>query len=130
MTNRPQRRSRRRPLARRRAARPRRQAPNLLEVRVERRASVVLLHLAGEFDVGGVEQVETALAGAVDARTDHVVFDLHGLRFLDLCAMETLVRADTHAFAVHVVPPPADVARIFAMTAAGRGLEMLDDVPD
>lgn len=88
------------------------------------------MHIAGEFDIAGVDQVERALDRSIDARTDHVVFDLHELSFLDLCGMEALVRADAHAFAVHVVPPPPPVARIFSLTDAGRGLEMLDDLPD
>jgi anti-anti-sigma factor len=91
------------------------------------------MHIAGEFDIAGVDQVETALARSIDRRTDHVVFDLRELSFLDLCGLQTLVRADRLAragsCAVHVVPPPAEVARIFSLTPVGRGLEMLDDTP-
>jgi anti-anti-sigma factor len=88
------------------------------------------MHIAGELDIAAVDRVETALHQAIDDRTEHVVFDLRHVHFLDLCGMETLVRADAHAFALHVVPPPAAVARIFSLTEAGRGLRMLDDVSD
>ena len=129
------RRSRRRPIVSPRYARRRpRSSYEPIQVTVEQRATVALLHLRGDFDLAGVDRVEAALDGAIDSLTDGVVFDLRGVRFLDLSGLETLVRADARArrqsFAMGVVPPPGPAARIFALTDVGRELALLDDLPD
>jgi anti-anti-sigma factor len=101
-----------------------------LEVRVERYATAAVLHLSGEFDLCGVGPVERALDRALGAPTDRVVFDLRRVSFLDLCGLNTLLRADARArresFALAVVPPPGRVARIFAATDTDRELRLLD----
>ena len=132
------RRSRRRPIvpphARHRTRRRRRLPYERIQVSVEQRATVALLHVQGDFDLAAVDCVEAALDGAIDSLTDAVVFDLRGVSFLDLSGLRTLVRADARArrqsFVVGVVPPPGAAARIFALTDAGRDLALLDDLPD
>jgi len=122
------RRSRRRPIASRDRAR---RAPTVppLAVRLEQHASVAVLHISGDFDLCGVARVERALDRAVGGPTDRVVFDLRDVSFLDLCGLETLMRADARArresFAVDVVPPPGPAARIFAVTDAEHELRLL-----
>jgi len=122
------RRSRRRPLVPH-ATRRRAPAAPSLDVRVEQHASVAVLHISGEFDLCGVARVERALDRAVGNPTDRVVFDLRGVSFLDLCGLETLMRADARArresFAVAVVPPPGPAARIFAVTEGDQELRLL-----
>ena len=129
------RRSRRRPIVPpRRACRRTRARYEPIQVRVEHRATVALLHVQGDFDLAGVDRVEAALDRAIDSLTDAVVFDLRGVSFLDLSGLRTLVRADARArrqsFAMGVVPPPGPAARIFTLTEAGRDLALLDDLPD
>jgi anti-anti-sigma factor len=124
------RRSRRRPILPR-ARRRRAPAVPRLAVRVEQRASVAVLHITGEFDLCSVALVERALDRAVGRPTEHVVFDLRGVSFLDLSGLETIMRADARArresFAVAVVPPPGPVARIFAATEADQELRLLEE---
>jgi hypothetical protein len=92
------RRSRRRPIAgpraRRSSARRAQPRPDPARVDVERRASVAVLHVSGEFDLCAVDRVEAALARATGDRTDRVVFNLRGVSFLDVCGLRTLLRAD------------------------------------
>ena len=129
------RRSRRRPIVPPRRTCRRTRAPSEpIQVSVEHRATVALLHVHGDFDLAGVDRVEAALDRAIDSLTDAVVFDLRGVSFLDLSGLRTLVRADARArrqsFAMGVVPPPGPAARIFTLTEAGRDLALLDDLPD
>ena len=108
--------------------------PERFRVSVEHHATVALVHVSGEFDLSAVAPVERALERAVDGCTDDVVFDLRRVSFLDVSGLSTIVRADERAhnesFAVHVVRPRGPAARIFALTAEGRALALLDDLPD
>ena len=132
-SHRPQRRSRRRPLASHHARRPEPPAHPPVRVEVAHYATAVVLRVTGEFDLSAVDRVERSFDRAVDALTDSVVFDLRDVSFLDLCGLEALLRADARArresFALGVVPPPGTGARIFTATDAGRELRMLDDLP-
>lgn len=86
--------------------------------------------MSGELDIAAVAPVERALARGTSAETDHVVFDLRNVSFLDLCGLEMLVRADAReAFAVEVVPPPGLTARLFRLTAPGRALTLIRGLP-
>ena len=101
-----------------------------VRVRVEHRATAVLLRVSGEFDLCAVDHVERLFDRAIDDRTDRVVFDLRGVSFLDVCGLNTLLKANARArsesFALGVVPPPGPSARIFMATEAGGELFLLD----
>ena len=107
--------------------------PEHVQVRVEQHATVAFVRIAGELDLEAVETVEAALEHAIDGVTDHVVFDLRKISFMDLSGLRVLLKTDARArresFAVHVVPPPPPVARIFTLTKAGGRLAMLRDEP-
>ena len=91
------------------------------------------MRVSGEFDLSAVAPVERALDRAIDRLTDDVVFDLRRVSFLDLSGLTTIVKTDERAhnesFAVHVVRPLGPAARIFGLTAEGRALAVLDDLP-
>jgi anti-anti-sigma factor len=129
------RRSRRRPIVPRRAARPRREPPSAppLRITVEQHATVALVRITGEFDIGAVEIVERALRRAVDGVTDEVVIDLRGLSFFDLAGLETVLRASERgrrrSYRVAVVPPAAPARRIITVTQAERSLTLVDAPP-
>ena len=93
-----------------------------VRVKVEHRATAVLLRVSGDFDLCAVDHVERLFDRAIDARTDRVVFDLRGVTFLDVCGLDALLRANARArsesFALGVVPPPGPSARIFTATEA------------
>jgi anti-anti-sigma factor len=136
LSDRRRRRSRRRPIAPRRGARPARRqpaTPEPLRISEEHHGTVAIVHVSGEFDLVAVDPVERALDRSVDPLTDHVIFDLRRVSFLDLSGLQTMITADARArresFAVHVVPPPGLAARIFTLTEPGRALALLDDLP-
>ena len=102
-----------------------------VRVKVEHRATAVLLRVSGDFDLCAVDHVERLFDHAIDARTDRVVFDLRGVSFLDVLrahrrSLRANARARSESFALGVVPPPGPSARIFTATEAGRELVLLD----
>jgi anti-anti-sigma factor len=133
MTRSSQRRSRRRPIAERRARVRAQPVHQPVRVTVEHHATAVLLRVSGEFDLCAVDHVERLFDRAVDGCTDRVVFDLRGVSFLDVCGLKTLLRANararTESFALGVVPPSGPSARIFTATDAGGELVLLDAPP-
>jgi anti-anti-sigma factor len=133
MTRSTQRRSRRRPIVERRARVRVQPIREPVRVKVEHRATAVLLRVSGEFDLCAVDHVERLFDQAVDACTDRVVFDLRRVSFLDVCGLEALLRANararTESFALRVVPPSGPSARIFTATEAAGELVLLDDPP-
>ncbi|MDQ3720878.1 MAG: STAS domain-containing protein [Actinomycetota bacterium] len=102
-------------------------------MRVEQQGTTLLLRLMGEFDRACVARVEAALERVSAAHTRRVVFDLHGLSFLDSGGLMTILRANerarTEPFDVVVVRPQGLVSRLFTLTRAGDQLTILDDIP-
>ena len=103
-------------------------------LRIERRATTLVLRLSGDFDVCAVGHVEAALDDALEVLTRHVIFDLRAVTFLDVAALTALLRANersrSESFDVRVVPPPARARRVFTLTRAGAMLTLVDEVPD
>jgi anti-anti-sigma factor len=105
-----------------------------LRLRVERRATTLVLRLSGDFEWGGVGHVEEALDDAVRILTRHVIFDLREVSFLDVAALTALLRANersrSESFDVCVVPPRGRARRVFTLTRAGAMLTLADQMPD
>ena len=103
-------------------------------LRIERRATTLVLRLSGDFDCCAVGDVEAALDDAVRVLTRHVIFDLRGVTFLDVAALTALLRANershSESFDVCVVPPPRRARRVFTLTRAGAILTLADEMPD
>ena len=88
------------------------------------------LTLAGEFDWAVTGHVDEALSRAREVATEHVVFDLRGLTFLDVAGLKTILavhhRGKKEGFDVTVVRPRGLANRIFTLTRAGEVLAMAD----
>ena len=99
-----------------------------LEVR--REGTTVSLRLAGEFDWAVVGHVDGALEEARSRPTEHIVFDLTALDFLDLAGVKTILRASERAGEersnLTVVRPRGRANDIFAMTGADESRAMVD----
>lgn len=99
-----------------------------LEVR--RDGTTLRLCLAGEFDWAVVGHVTGALEKARTNATEHIVFDLTALEFLDLAGVNTILkasrRADQERSNVTVVRPRGRANDIFALTGADEALSMVD----
>lgn len=99
-----------------------------LEVR--RDGTTLSLRLAGEFDWAVVGHVDGALDEARSKPTEHIIFDLTALDFLDVAGVKTLLKANEWAQEqrsnVTVVRPRGRANDIFALTGADEVLAMVD----
>ena len=99
-----------------------------LEVR--RDGTTVSLRLAGEFDWAVVGHVDGALEEVRSKPTEHIVFDLTALDFLDVAGVKTILKAGRRAEEQHsnltVVRPRGRANDIFALTGADAVLAMVD----
>jgi anti-anti-sigma factor len=107
--------------------------PGGFELKVEQRATTFLLTLTGAFDLAAIGRVESALDRVLPELTEHVVFDLRDVGFVDLAGLMTVLRARERAhrahFKVEVVAPTGLANRVFTHTSAGTQLTMLSAVP-
>jgi anti-anti-sigma factor len=105
---------------------------NPFQLTVEEDATTLRLRLAGEFDLTTIGRVELAL-DTIRALTEHVVFDLRDVSFLDMAGVMTLLRANQRSqhepFDVQVVAPTGLARRVFTHTSAGSELTMLAERP-
>ncbi len=94
-----------------------------------RDGSKLRLVLAGEFDWAVVGHVEGALA-SVWGLTEHLLFDLTNLTFLDLAGLRTVLRAHSRAesegVTMTVVRPRGLANRVFTLTRAAETLSIVD----
>ena len=99
-----------------------------LEVR--RDGTTVTLRLAGEFDWAVVGHVDGALEEARSKSTEHIVFDLAALDFLDVAGVKTILkageRAEKERSDLTVVRPQGRANDIFALTGADEVLAIVD----
>lgn len=99
-----------------------------LEVR--RDGTTVRLRLAGEFDWAVVGHVDGALEEARSKPTEHIVFDLTALDFLDVAGVKTILKASERAEEqrsnLTVVRPQGRANDIFALTGTDEFLAMVD----
>ena len=103
-----------------------------LTLTVDESNATLRLRLTGDFDLAGVGAVERALDRLSQAPVpSRVVFDLHGLAFLGLAGLRTILRADAQvragAFDVVVVRPRGIANRVFTLTRAGDELHLVDE---
>ena len=99
---------------------------------VQRAGTTLCLRLAGEFDWAVVGHVEGALEKARGIPTEHIVFDLTALEFLDLAGLGTILEASERATGerstVTVVRPRGRAKLIFILTGAEEKLAMVDHI--
>ena len=99
-----------------------------LEVR--REGTTVCLRLAGEFDWAVVGHVRGALERARGATTEHIVFDLSALEFLDTAGVDAILEVNERAVSercnVTVVRPRGQANVIFMLTGADEKLAIVD----
>lgn len=101
-----------------------------LEIHLEHSGERVVVRLTGEFDISGVREFHRALA-AVEPGAQIVCIDLHGLSFLGVSGLRSLLdvqrRSRRNSFQLVVVKGPPLVHRVFEMTGIEHRLVMLDD---
>lgn len=94
--------------------------PSGIIVRARHDADVVVVALAGEFDIAVAEPVRDTLACALREPRRRLIVDLSGLTFIDSSGLHTLVDAYTRCrdagpvLTIH--PGPRHVQRVFELT--------------
>jgi anti-anti-sigma factor len=103
-----------------------------LTVGVSESEATLYVRLGGDFDLAGVGPVERAFDRLSQTPLPtRVVLDLRNVTFLDLAGLRTILRANERARAegldVAVVRPLGLANRVFTLTRAGNGLQMVDE---
>ena len=75
----------------------------------------LVLRLSGDLDVTNAEQVRSAIDAVVSSETEHVIFDLEGLRFMDSSGIAMLVSVARKVREVQLRNPSAIVRRLIEL---------------
>lgn len=101
-----------------------------LDVTVSRGADGVHVALAGEFDISEAPKVERELRGLELERPSTVVIDLRKLSFMDSSGLRIIVsahqRLTSEGRKLHLIPGPAPIQRIFAVTRLDERLDFVE----
>jgi anti-sigma B factor antagonist len=104
--------------------------PEGLSVRVEKNGRRAALILKGELDMASAEMVSEMLQATEAGRPSVIALDLRQLRFMDSTGLALAVRAHTRARQEGrrfvIVPGPAQVQKVFAITGLDNVLEFVD----
>ena len=102
-----------------------------LDIGVERRGGVVVLHLTGELDIYTADQLRTAL-GRSDPRDTPLVIDLRRVDFVDSCGLGSLIvlhnRAATADRRIAVVSNGDNIREILRIAGMEDSFLHADDV--
>jgi anti-anti-sigma factor len=102
-----------------------------LKIDPRREGSVATLALAGEFDLAGIEQFESAISAVEAEDPDVIVVDLTDIRFMDSSGLRALVMADRRARKAErrlaIVPGPRTVRRVFEITQLDEALDLIEN---
>jgi anti-sigma B factor antagonist len=102
----------------------------MLRVDHERDADAHLIRLAGEMDVGNVDEAREAVMAAIEGEDVDVIVDISELEFIDSIGISMLLEAqaasrkDSDRLAFRGTH--AEVARIFQLTGVDEQLNFID----
>ncbi len=103
------------------------QAP-VFEVTVRPHGDGVVVALAGELDLAGVDELVRRTEAGLPTRASRITFDLGRLSFLDVAGTRALVAATARArhrgHDVVVEPPPPPVARVVGLVGLADHLSL------
>jgi anti-sigma B factor antagonist len=99
---------------------------------VESAGSATVVRLAGEIDLYNVDQVRTAIGGAVDSGPSRVVIDLSQVEFMDSTALGVLIeaRAALPEGALRLAAPQLETMRALKVSGLDRHLPVHDTVAE
>jgi anti-anti-sigma factor len=103
-----------------------------LALTVQDSESILVIRMAGDFDLAGVGQVMVAL-DRLDARyTTHLIFDLRELNSLDLAGLRIILRANDYCkrrlIPVTVIKPRGVASRVFTLTRVHLELDLVESL--
>lgn len=103
----------------------------LFDVDIKEEPFGCLAALSGEIDLSTVERVEERVRSALDGKTSVLVIDLRDVTFMDSSGLRLVLRLDKELSEAGgrlvVVRGGRRVARVFELTRADEGLEMVSD---
>ena len=92
-----------------------------------------ILRLAGELDLGGIDEFERLLAAGEGPEGGTVVLDLRELTFIDSSGLRALIMADQRVRAdggrFIVVRGQQRVNEVLEMTGVAQRMELVDEPP-
>lgn len=97
-----------------------------LGIHTERRQSHFLVKVEGELDPATVPRLELECAPAADE--DGLVFDLSGIRFIDLRGLRSLLLFASASHPVRLLQPSRVVRRLIDLTATQSSFEILESL--
>jgi len=105
----------------------------VLEIVASESGGVRLLRLAGELDLGGVDEFERLLGTDEGQQAGTVVLDLRELTFIDSSGLRALIMADQRVRAgggrFVVVRGQERVDEVLQMTGVAQRIEIVDEPP-
>ena len=105
-------------------------AKSAVQVRQTRSGRWLVLQINGEMDI----QADPLLAYLVDRDFSHVVFELHGVTFMDASGLRVLSEAQRHAAASHggvrLVAPSRCVRKILTLSGADQEFRVYDTMQE
>jgi anti-anti-sigma factor len=101
---------------------------SLLEIVASEKGGSLILRLAGEFDMAGVDLFDKTIEESSDGYGE-VIIDLREVRFLDSAGLQAILRAQARTrrggATLLLVPGPRSVTRLFELTHTRDRLEFI-----
>jgi anti-sigma B factor antagonist len=102
----------------------------LLTIKAESQAHTYVIRVAGELDLGGRPDLESALQAAERSRADRIIVDLEALTFIDSVGLATLLetsrRSASDGNRLQITRGSGQPAEIFRLTGLERVLPFAD----
>jgi anti-sigma B factor antagonist len=102
----------------------------LLTIESESQADAHVIRIAGELDLGGRADLESALQGAERSQADRIIVDLEALTFIDSVGLGTLLttsrRSASDGNRLEITPGKGQPAEILRLTGLEKVLPLAD----
>ncbi|MGH9057858.1 MAG: STAS domain-containing protein [Acidimicrobiales bacterium] len=76
----------------------------------------IVISLEGELDLSSAPQLREAIDEALESKPDHLVLDLHGLRFMDSSGIAVLVHTQARIDSLTLRQPAELIRRVLEIT--------------
>ena len=102
----------------------------LLAIEAESQPRAHVIRIAGELDLAGCPDVESALQEAERAQADRIIVDLEALTFIDSDGLGTILKASRRSTSdgnrLQVTRGIGQPAEMFRLTGLDRALPLID----
>ena len=99
-------------------------------IETERQLGAYVIRIAGELDLAGCPELESALREAERAQADRIIVDLEALTFIDSDGLGTILKASRRSTSdgnrLQVTRGIGQPAEMFRLTGLDRALPLID----